>query len=83
MSKKAKEVKKEKLTDVQIKVDVERRTKLANEEIGKVCEKYEIQLVPGITAPMYAGVILEMKPTIKIVSIKKYEEATPTEPAKK
>lgn len=57
------------LTEVQIKVDTEKRLKAVNEEIGKVCEKYEVQLVPALE-----GWPMTIKPTIKIVSTKKYEE---------
>lgn len=71
MSKKKEAVKKAApMTDVQIKVDNERRMKAVNEEIGKLCEKYEVQLVPVLD-----GYPMRLVPTIKIVSTKKYEEA--------
>jgi hypothetical protein len=75
MAKNKKEEKKEVMTDVQIKVDNEKRMKAVNEEIGKLCEKYEVQLVPVLD-----GYPMRLVPSIKIVSTKKYEEA---EPAKK
>lgn len=77
MAKKEKVEKKAPMTDVQIKVDNERRMKAVNEEIGKICEKYEVQLVPVLD-----GYPMMLKPTIKIVSTKKYEEAEKPEPAK-
>lgn len=79
MSKK-KEAAKAGMTDVQIKVDTEKRTKAVNEEIGKICEKYEVQLVPVLE-----GWPMHIKASIKIVSTKKYEETgkeSKAEPAK-
>lgn len=58
------------LTDVQIKVDNERRFKLFNDEVGKLCEKYEVAIVPILD-----GYPQMLKPVIKIVSTKKYEVA--------
>lgn len=58
------------MTDVQIKVDTEKRTKAANERIGKICEELEVQLVPVLD-----GWPMNIHPTVKIVSTKKYEQA--------
>jgi hypothetical protein len=73
MSKKEKKVyetKKAVMTEVQIKVDTEKRIKTVNEEIGKLCEKHEVQLVP-----ILEGWPMNIHAIIKIVSTKKYEEA--------
>ncbi len=63
------EEKKEVLTDLQIKVDTEKRIKAFNEEVGKLCEKHQVQLVPVLD-----GYPMGIRAVVKIVSTKQYEQ---------
>lgn len=76
MSKRTKEVlgKKVPMTDVQIRVDSEKRIKAFNEEIAKLYAKYEVNVVPVLD-----GLPMHIRPVIKIVSTKKYETAEAAE----